>query len=92
MLIPYGCTVHGIQVYENNTDDITTATTKLTIVPTSIVKIEGDVKDSVTESTPDLKEQDNLNNQMVITNTSANVTLEKTSRKKEGENIVGGRK
>lgn len=56
------------------------------------MKTEGTLKDSVTESTPDLKEQDNLNNQMIITNSSVNVPLEKSSRKKESENSEGGRK
>lgn len=72
-------------MYENITDDITTSTTKLAIVPTPIVKSDAVVNSSVTESITDSMEQ---NNQTMIGNSSMNLLPEKSSRKKEiGNNV-----
>lgn len=87
LLIPYVNTVHGIQVYENITDDITTSTTKLVIVPTPIVKSDAAANDSVTESNIDSKEQNEMTSKPPVI-----VTLEKSSRKKESGISEAGRK
>lgn len=74
-------------MYENVTNDITTATTKLVIVPTPMVKNEVPANDNVTSA--DLKEQ---NNQLVNNTSSVLVPNEKNSTKKENESIKDGRK
>lgn len=68
-------------MYENITDDITTATTKLVIMPTPIVKNDAASNDSVTASNMDLTEQ---NNPLTMNHEPTVITpQEKSSRKKE---------
>lgn len=88
LIISYATAVHSIQVYENITNDITTATTKLAIVPTPIVKNDADPKETSTES---IVESKILNSNMMVNNTTANEPQGKSSRKKESGNIKDSR-
>lgn len=78
MLLP-SYAVLGIQVYENVTNDITTATTKLVAVPTQSAKIEVADKENVTTPMQDMKDQ------FLTNNSSVPVTQEKNSRKKQDD-------
>lgn len=80
LLIPYAIGVHGIQVYENITDDITTSTTKLVIVPTPMVKSDAAANDNSTVASMVLKE---LNSQLAMNDSSVITLQEKSPRKKE---------
>lgn len=89
LLIPYATSINGIQVYENITDDITTSTTKLVIVPTPIVKSDAANNDSVAASNLNLMEQ---NKPSTMNLSSVSTTQEKSSRKKESGSIEDRRK
>lgn len=76
-------------MYENITNDITTSTTKLVIVPTPTAENNVPANGNVTSSNMDLKEQ----SEKIVNNTASdNKPQEQNSRKKEKENIKDGRK
>lgn len=75
-------------MYENITNDITTTTTKLVIVPTPIAKNDS-ASDNVTSPNVDSKEQ---NYQLVKNTSNIVVPQEEDSRKKENASYKDGRK
>lgn len=89
-------------MYENITDDITTSTTKLAIVPTQIVNTNNDVATanvSITESSITSMEQSTemtsnttRKNEKTTSKPSVLITQEKTSRKKESGTSEAGKK
>lgn len=80
LIITYANTISGIQVYENVTDDITTTTTKLVLVPTTIAKVEAVGKGNETESSAEVIKP---NDAMVKTNSTVVAPQEKNARNNE---------
>ncbi|XP_037029762.1 uncharacterized protein LOC119069732 [Bradysia coprophila] len=84
----YANAVSGIQVYENVTNDITTETTKLALVPTTIAKIEAVGKDNVTESS---LESMKPNDDTITNNSTVDLSQEKNARKNENGRATTGK-